>query len=215
MLAHEEAFARNAICKSLRLCFESENPKFWNKVIYDIGMGTMLSLVFYLLLVKLPETLKRQRIKRGLMRQYRSFKLGCLAVILLVVDNSYTTENLERLLDKSAFRQNFQRDPVTKLSRWDTFLNNVSDDYVGEILTHIQLLREEISYVLNNIEIDRDDVFEFLKQLGMQTYWLKDSSSDYDGIKRLSGFLWSTLSGWNFIDGYEQPDVVDAMIAEI
>ena len=110
LLAHENGLVRDAVCTSLKACTSSPNANFWNKLIYDIGIGALLSLMFYLLLVKLPETLKRRRIRRGLARHYRSFKLGCLAVILSVVDKSYNSETLEKLLEKSAFRVDFKRD---------------------------------------------------------------------------------------------------------
>lgn len=214
-LANEEAFARDGLCQSLNLCFGSAEPKFWNKIIYDIAAGTFLSVIFYALLVRTPEAVKRRRMRRGLERRYKAFKRSCLAVILLVVDGSYNSESLESLLDKPTFRRHFQRDPETKASKWDAFLNNVVDENIREILIHVEQLREEITYVLNNTDIENDEALELLKWLSSQAHWLKDSSPSYDGITRLSRFLWSTLSGWDFVTGYEQPDAIEAMIAEI
>jgi hypothetical protein len=214
-VANEEALARDELCQSLNLCFASANPKFWNKIIYDISVGTVLSVIFYALLVKTPEGIKRRRMRRGLERHYNTFKRSCLAVIVLVVNGSYNSESLELLLDKATFRQHFQRDPETKASKWDTFLNNVSEEDIREILIHVELLREEITYVMNNTDIENDDALEFLKWLGSHAHWLKDSSPSYDGVTRLSGFLWSALSGWNGSNGYRQPDVIEAFISKI
>jgi hypothetical protein len=214
-VANEEAFARDGLCKYLNICFTSANPKFWNKIVYDIATGTVLSVIFYALLVKVPEGIKRRRMRRGLERRYLTFKRSCLAVIGLVVDGSYNSESLESLLDKATFRQHFQRDPETKVSKWDAFLNNVAEENIREILIHVELLREEITYVVNNTDIENDDALEFLKGLGSHAHWLRDSSPSYDGVTRLSGFLWSALSGWNGPNGYQQPDVIEAIISKI
>jgi hypothetical protein len=215
LLAHENSLAREALCRSTSICIFSANAAFWNKLIYDFGMGSLISLIFYGLLVKIPDSMRRRRIRSSLLRQYRAFKEDCLGVILGVVNESYSTPEIEALLNRESFRQYFARDPATKMSKWDDFLNKVQPHNVSDILTYLDHLRNEISFVINNVDIDQDEVFEFMKRIGRVIFSLRDSAADYDSIGPLAGFLWTVFTGWGGPTGYQEPDYIDNMLAAI
>ena len=59
------------------------------KVIYDLAIASMVSLIFYGLVVRLPDYQRRRRIKRSFLGRYQRFKEDCIGVMLLVADGSY------------------------------------------------------------------------------------------------------------------------------
>ena len=62
-LAHEDPFARDALCAYTGFCPVMPNAKAWNKIFYDLAVGALVTLVFYLLVVRLPDYQRRQRLK--------------------------------------------------------------------------------------------------------------------------------------------------------
>jgi len=71
-LANEDPFAREAVC-AYWLCPVIANAKAWYKI-YDLAVGSVTSLLFYLLVVRLPDYQRRQRLKRSLERRYKDFR---------------------------------------------------------------------------------------------------------------------------------------------
>ena len=69
-LAHEEPFARDALCSTFKICPVIADAKAWNKIFYDLAVGALVSLLFYFLLVRVPEFQKRRRIKKSLRTQF-------------------------------------------------------------------------------------------------------------------------------------------------
>src|SRR3954466_4232103 len=64
VLGMDDPFARHWICEHIRSCPLVRNPDAWKKLIYDLGVAGLTSLLFYGLLVRLPECERRSRIKR-------------------------------------------------------------------------------------------------------------------------------------------------------
>src|SRR5260370_28350194 len=85
-LAHEDPFARDALCSQIRFCPVIANAKAWNKILYDLAVGALVSLLFCLLVVRLPDYQKRLRIKRNLAKQYENFREDCIEIMLIVSD---------------------------------------------------------------------------------------------------------------------------------
>lgn len=53
-----------------------------NQVTFDVAVGFLVSYIFYLLVVKSPESKKRQRVKAYLGYRYDSFKSECIRTFL-------------------------------------------------------------------------------------------------------------------------------------
>ena len=54
------------------------------KLFYDLAVGTLVSLFFYLLVVRLPDYERRQRLKSSLERHYEAFREDCIEIMLQV-----------------------------------------------------------------------------------------------------------------------------------
>jgi hypothetical protein len=215
ILGNEDPFARDAVCNGLGFCPKSDHAKAWNKAFYEVGIGGLVSLIFYWLLVRLPENEKRQRIKKSLEHQYRLFKKDCISIILGVVEGRYDLDEVDALLDQKNFREYFVQKVSNSQDKWHAFQNKIDEHSLRELLTAMEIFRDEISFVLNNTYIPKDEPFEFFKRMSNIIYSLKDAPLEDDPTKRLSRFLWSLLSGFDFVTGYRQEDIVQQMIRSI
>ncbi|MPR13161.1 hypothetical protein [Microvirga tunisiensis] len=185
------------------------------KALYDIGMGGLVSVLFYLLLVRIPENSKRRRIRRSLEVQFRRFKQDCLYVMLGTVNGSIDPRLADELLDQKAFRSYFKGKATATQDRWDVFLNNIDENELSQILRSMEILREEINFALGATDVPTDDAFNFLKRLSIASHSLQRTELGYDTIKPLSGFLWTLFSGFDIISGYQEEDVFEKMIRSI
>jgi hypothetical protein len=215
ILGSEDPAARNELCRWTGFCPFSEHAVALNKALYDVGLGGLVSLVFYTLLVRLPEGQRRRRIKRSLKENYRSFKRDCIATILSYADGTYAYDLVDQLADQKAFRDYFQEEVEDGQDRWDRFINKLDERGHQELLTTMEIFRDEIAFVLNNTDIPRDKPFEFFKRLARVIYSNKDTDVGYDSIKPFARFLWSVLSGFDFVSGYRETDIVEEMIRAI
>src|SRR5216683_7786726 len=77
-LAHEEPFARDALCAKTGFCPTIANAKAWNKIFYDLAAGALVSLIFYFLIVWVPDYQKRKRYKKSFSHQYQNFREDCI-----------------------------------------------------------------------------------------------------------------------------------------
>ena len=102
-LANEDAFVRERLCSIV--CFRSQHAAAFNKIFYDIAATSLVTVLFYFLVVRLPEYLTRQRIKRLIVKQYRAFKIDCIQIFLLVADASYPAGLPEQLLLQQQWRK--------------------------------------------------------------------------------------------------------------
>lgn len=195
---------------------ETTRAKAVYKVLYDFGIGGVVSLCFYILLVRLPEFAKRRRVRRSLERRYECFKEACLYTILGVVNGFVDTALADALLNRAEFRNYFnQASVIPEQHRWDYFLNNLNQDALNDILKEVDLLREEVNFVTSVIDINTDETFHFMKRFSAVTYDVQRTVLGYDSIKPLSIFLWSIYSGFDPAIGYEKPDFVSTMIRSI
>jgi hypothetical protein len=150
----DHPFARDAICEGIGFC-----PTWENKLIYDLGIGGVISLGFYFLLVRLPESERRRRIKKRFRRQYRRFKKDCIAIILGVADGTYSPDLVDELLDQKKFRDYFEKKASNSQEKWHVFLNELRDHNFRELLVTMEIFRTEILYVLNTTDMRFPDFF--------------------------------------------------------
>jgi len=74
--------------------------------------------------------------------------------------------------------------------------------------------REEILFVLNNVDIDSDKTLAFMKQFSRAIRSVNVTTPGYDN-KQLMQLLWSMFTGWSFVDGYAPTDIIEDTIQNI
>jgi hypothetical protein len=214
-LAHEDPFVRDAFCSHIKICPAITNAKAWNKILYDLSAGTLVSLLLYVLVVRIPDYQKRQRIKRSLTKQYENFREDCIAIMLMVSDGTFAWGFHRELIDQAKFKEYFKQPVGNGQDRWDAFLNKLDEYNLEALILKMEILRDEISFALKNVDIADEQPFEFMKRLSHALFSMRNTTLGYDETKSFAGFLWSVFTGWDAVSGYRERDIIGDMIAAI
>jgi hypothetical protein len=214
VFGQEDPFVRRALLGQVSLPAWL-HAHAWRRVLYDLGVGSFLSVAFYGVVVRLPEHRKRQRIKRSFAKRYRLFKEDCIAEILSVADGTFLWGVHETLVDQAKFREYFREPVSSSQDRWDAFLNNLEASNLEVLITQLEILRDEIAFVLASTDINDDEPFEFFKRLSSIIALRRKTSLGYDGTKNFGNFLWEMFTGFSTVSGYREGDLVADMIKAI
>jgi len=182
---------------------------------YDLSVGYLVSLLFFVLVVAIPATVTRRRTARLLSNHYRSFKLACVEIYLSAIGDSWDSELPEQLLDAAEFSNYFSQRFSCDQTRWHAVHNGLYDYGVPELVLECELFAREIEYTLLKLNIDDDDVALFLKRLSRSLIRLRTSTPTYDDVKRLLNFLYPIHSHWSWLEGYVGRDPVAEMIVRL
>ncbi len=182
-----------------------------NTIIFNLSIGFLVSIIFYLLVVWFPNRRRRNIIKRNLEEQYRSFKEDTIEILLMACSGDYHS----KLSDQNEFKKYFKEKISESQNRWDAVFNGIDDYLLRELLVELEILLNEVSFVLNNVYINDPNIFSFFKRLSQSVYRLKNTTLEYDDRKVLMGFFWELFAGWSLVDGYSDDDIVKVMIDKI
>lgn len=213
-LGHENPFARSALCVLVK-CPDLPNAPALDKIAYDLGAGSIVTLLFYVLVVRIPDRQKRLRIQRNFRRQYKEFKEDCIGLILSVADGSYEWGRHEELSNFKAFRKYFQESVGNGQDRWGRFFNNLDERSLGEIVTYMEIFREQTEFVLASIYISDERPFAFFQRLTSIIARVRKSNADYDSKKEFLRFLWEIFAAASNVSGYLEHDVIGRAIEQI
>lgn len=181
-------------------------------------LTNLIAAFLFFLIVTLPETNRRYAMKNNLRRQYDDFKLSLIVIFLDKAGASHENPDLaEELRDIKKFRDYFNQTDGG-MSVWDKALNAIEGNKpaLKEIFIELEILRSEISFVLNNASIQDKKVFSLFKYLS-QAIFRKERSDpmEYDDFRLLMALLWQFLAGWEWISGYKDEDIVESLIKQI
>lgn len=216
LLGQENPFVRVAVCIRVR-CPVFEGSHAWEKIAYDLGIGSIVSLFFYWLVVRLPENAKRRRIRKSFIRHFREFKEDSIATMLMVTDGTFEWGFHRELVDQKKFRDYFKQQVAPGQDRWDSLHNKMTDYHLDELLTHLEILRDEILFAMTAVEIDDEKVLEFLKRLSATIVRMRNTKTtrEYDSMKIFGNFMWEVFAGWSVVTGYQERDFFQDMVHAI
>jgi hypothetical protein len=123
--------------------------------------------------------------------------------MLMVAEGTFVWDFHGQLTDHAKFKETTGR---TGQDRWGAFLNKLDNYILHVLLLNLEILRNEIGFALNNIDIHDEQSFVFLKRFSNALFSTKDTTLDYDEIKPFAGFLWRAFSGWDPVSGYSERD---------
>jgi hypothetical protein len=72
--------------------------KPWIEISYDLAVGALITLFFYLLVVRLPDYQRRQRLKKSLERHCKAFRKDCIQIMMMVADGPYLAGDADTLM---------------------------------------------------------------------------------------------------------------------
>jgi hypothetical protein len=213
-VGHENPFARIVLCAHVP-CPHFSNSHAWEKIAYDLGIGSIIGLLFYWLVVKLPENAKRRRVRKSFALHFRQFKEDVIATILSVTDGSYEYGFHEELVDQKKFRVYFTQTDDSGNERWYAFYNNMTEANLQELRLHLEVLRSEILFTMAAVDIEDKEVLEFMKRFSANIIRYRSTTIDYDSMKSFGNFMWEIFAGFSLVTGYIQRDYFLAMINDI
>lgn len=183
-----------------------------NSIVFNLSVGYLVSLFFWLLVVYLPDRTRRQILRDNLSRRYQDFRESTIQTLLWASIGAHDSRLPNELCDHRKFKEFFDED---NKKHWYAALNGLQGDKdrVDELLLELELFAGEVSYVLNNVHIQDPKVHSFFKRLSENIYRLKNSTVySYDQVKYLGNFLWTIHARWSIIDGQLENDVIQDMI---
>lgn len=186
-------------------------------VMHSLSVGFVGSSIFYFFVVYIPERQKRKRVRTRLEKQYKSIKLDCIH-LFLIVSNSQDFKNRELLLNLKEFRCFFNEGISSDMTRWDAVANGLQGYEYGlnELLYFLRLLNEEIRHAMTTVDIHDEEVNAYLKHCSQVLSRMDMVQPDYDDIKLLCRNLWGLFTGFAFTNGgYKETDVIQEMINRI
>ena len=183
-----------------------------NSIVFNLSVGYLVSLFFWLLVVYFPDRTRRRILRDNLGRRYQDFRESTIQILLWASIGSHDSELPKELCDHRRFKEFFDENDK---KHWYAALNGLqgNKDRVDELLLELELFAGEVSYVLNNVNIQDQKVHSFFKRLSENIYRLKNSTVySYDQVKYLGNFLWAIHARWSIIDGQLENDVIQDMI---
>ena len=214
LLGQENPYVRAALCAQVA-CPQFAQPHAWEKIAYDLGVGSVVSLFFYWLVVRLPENAKRRKIRNSFARHFREFKEDCIATMLMVTDGTFAWGFQEELVDQKKFRAYFKEEVSPGEDRWDSLHNKMDKYSLNQLQTYLEILQTEIVFVLSTLDIEDAKVIEFLKRLSATIVLMKQTKLDYDSMKSFGNFMWEVFAGFSLVTGYQKRDFFEDMIRAI
>jgi len=188
----------------------------YNNLINSISIGIVVSTIFYLLVIYLPELRRRKIVTKAFVEQYDSFRKNCIGTFL-ILSQSQEYQDRDNLLVHEEFRRYFKNKNKHGEDRWYAVANSIQENkyYLDEIIFELQRLNDEIKYIKNTIYLFDSEVFDFLNRLSQTIHRYERTEQEYDDIKSFTGFLWTVFTGWNWVDGYRNADYLEKMISRV
>lgn len=192
---------------------------FWGSVINDILIGVIVSYIFYVLVVYFPIKKRERIIKHNYKKQIKLFKGSIITKLLQSLTGGYAGEGdwkHEDLFINSKFKDFFHKQVSQSQDRWDDVATNLQDneDLVNDIILDFKILEDESRFVLNNLEIEDERIYVFLKMISKITYTLRSYNPKTDDIKYIMLFIWQIFAGWSWVDGYSEKDIFQIIYDE-
>jgi hypothetical protein len=127
-----------------------------NSITFDLSSGFIISVIFYWMVVWIPDQQRRGLIKQNLREQYRLFREDSIGIFLDATGTGYEADLPKQLSDQGQFRKYFKEAATDSQTRWDCVLNRLGCDerLLRELLVEMEILMNEVGYVLNNVNID-------------------------------------------------------------
>ncbi len=196
-------------------CPTIADSRAWEKIAYDLGTGSIISLFFYWLVVRLPENVKRRRIRNSFALHFRQFKEDTIGTILMVTDGTYRYGLHEELVNQKKFKDYFKEKDRTGNERWYAFYNNMTEYYLQELQTHLEVLRSEILFTMAAVDIADKEVLEFMKRFSANIIRYRRTRLDDDSMKSFGNFIYEIFAGFSLVTGYMKRDYFQTMISDI
>lgn len=212
VFANPDPIVRNQMCQYW--CPYLGSIQFWNSIVFDLSIGAISSVLFYVLLVALPSAGRHRKLRRSLIRRYDEFKRESIAQLIYATgEASADLSEIEALMNPQAFKEYFDGDLWN--AAYDSFSYDQHHRYFEDTVLAVRHFKVEVDFALGQMDIDDDETFEHLKLLSDSLDRLTRATRDYDSVKSMFRELWSIFTGWSFIDGQSGRDRIRDLLEEV
>ncbi|QKH37321.1 hypothetical protein FOC84_21240 [Achromobacter pestifer] len=123
-----------------------------NPILFNLGSGLFITLVFWFLVVELPERKTRAMVRDGIQIAYKQCRSDLATVLLDAAKPHNFSATRAAVVTDEGFVEYFQHvvDPAHSKSRWDnaTAALAENDFYIRRIHAALEVLANEISYAM-------------------------------------------------------------------
>jgi len=186
-----------------------------NTIAFNLSVGYLSSVFFWILVVYLPERSRRRFLRETLARRYTEFKREIVQIFIWASGEGRDVQFVEDLaIDHVQFKEYFG----SRNDRWYAVLNGIqsSELRMHELSLAMKIFANEVAYLLNNVSIDDPVIHRVLKQLNESIIRQTELGGDlHDRVKSVGNFLWTILARWNFVEGQAEDDIIEKIIERI
>ena len=186
-----------------------------NTIAFNLAVGYLVSGIFWLLVVYLPDRSRRAVLRDNLNGSYKRFKESALQILLWCSIGTHDSRLPEELCDYRKFKEFFE---ANKSARWYEAMNGLqgSEIRMHELVLELEIFADELGYILNNSNIQDAEVHRLFKALKENIYRL-NRSREYtdDQVKYVGRFLWEILAQWSFVHGQRDNDIIQETIERL
>lgn len=185
-----------------------------NSIAFNLAVGYLVSGIFWLLVVYLPDRARRSVLRENLSRSYRRFKEAALQILLWSSIGVHDSRMPEELCDHRKFKEFFE---ANKSAHWYAAMNGLqgSEIRMRELVLELEIFADEVGYVLNNANIQDIKVHRLFKVLKENIYRLHSNVHTDEQVKYVGRFLWEVLARWSFVDGQSENDIIQETIERL
>ena len=201
-----------AIVATAMMFVTSGEPGRANSIGFNLSVGYLVSALFWLLVIYIPERSRQKILRDNLDNQYKNFRRSVIQILLWCSIGMHDSELPEQLNNYEQFKAFFG---ANRKSNWYAALNGLEEEKLRmrELVFELETFADDIEYVLNKVNITDAKVHSLLKDIKQHIFRLNHSDIYTDEqVKYVGQFLWEILAQWSFIDGQRKEDIIQNAI---
>ena len=189
---------------------------FKNQLLFNVSSGFIVSVIFYFIVVYLPELNRKRITKRSFQKQYTFFKETLIEIFLLSLNGTADSTKTHKLMNQENFKAFFKENKNKSQTRWLAVIQGLEENnsLMKDLIVEMEIMRNEISFILNNVHIENEDIYDFFQSFSQSLYKLKNVGTEWDELKPFYRYLWGIFSGFT-PEGYKKEDLIQSMIDSI
>ncbi len=94
----------------------------------------------------------------------------------MVSDGTFEWGFHRELTDQAKFKEYFEQPVGQGQDRWDAFQNKLDEYNLEALILKMEILRDEVTFALNNIDISDERPFVFLKRLSHALFSMRNTT---------------------------------------
>lgn len=223
----------SSILFALYCLFNLKSP-----MIFSLSSGYLVSWIFYVVVVYIPEKRRRNLIKKNLKESFYIFKEQVIKQFLFALYGYLNASTIKdhNLLNIHSFNKFFNykvekncpenederlshREWLSDYdSRWYALLNKIKPEHFKEVKMEIEIFNKTLISSAQSVNITNSFIFSVITNLSRELYRLKHlepENNHYDDEKSFMRSLSEMFSGWDFIEGQKKYDSIIFIIKEM